>query len=159
VVKLAVAIHDQRSWTIRPAPGSIPGRCILFTILSGHPPFCFMLAGNHSRLRHGIHYCFEPDDRSWIRSQLRFWSFCNNLNSMHVLPVVSGPMLYHHPRRPIAVTGPRTGCSSTCGSMEHDSLFILCSGLRAKSLPTARRIGQYSMPSSLPWCKLERVLT
>jgi hypothetical protein len=109
---------------------------------------------NHSRLLHGIHYCFEPDDGSWIRSELRSGSFCNNLNSIHVLPVVSRTMLHLRPRHPTAVTGLRTGCSSIWGLMEHDSLLILCSVLRARSLPTTRRIGQYSMP----WCTLERDL-
>ena len=34
VVKLAVAIRDQQSQMIRPAPGSIPGRCMNVSLLA-----------------------------------------------------------------------------------------------------------------------------
>ena len=44
VVKLAVAIRDLASQMIRPAPGSIPGRCMTVLCLTFEvgPFFCFV---------------------------------------------------------------------------------------------------------------------
>ena len=46
VVKLAVAIRDLASQMIRPAPGSIPGRCILPPSMFAFCQFCHGLDGD-----------------------------------------------------------------------------------------------------------------